>query len=730
MLQYIQNKGSLGGLRMKLDRLYMNKLYGGWMGKIIGVIHGANTEGWEYQKIKDTFGEITTYPFTYKNFCADDDINGPMLYIRALQDFAYNKNLTAEDMAHTLTNYVADGHGFFWWGGYGVSTEHTAYQNLMDGIKAPRSGSIAQNGVTMAEQIGGQIFADCWGFACPGDPVLAADLARKMASVTHDGNGVYGAMFVAGCIAKAYICSDIEGIITAGLSLIPEDCEYRVAAEDVIAYHKKNPKNWRQAFHYVEEKYGYQHYEGVCHIIPNAAVMVLAMLYGEGDYSRTINICNMCGWDTDCNVGNVGSVLGVMNGISGIDNSWLKQVGDFVCASGSLGYLNIQTVPQIATLTAKITHELYQIAPNDMWANLFSHPEGKYFNFEYPKSTCGMRTHFAGKPDIILCNTEDECFKGTRSLRATVPLLGNGDMFRLYYKTYYTPSDFDDSRYDPDFSPIVFPGDEVKAMLKVSGNQKATVKVVPYVLDRISGEMIESQTSFMIDETSWQEVRFRIPSKADMIVEEVGFKLICVRGNMAMRQFSLSVNLDEMEIISHSKYEMTFAALPNEKWNPIHELPAHLTFLRGIFRVEEEMLMASGSRKPSEAYTGNLHWQDYKLSVAMKPILGEYHHVLVRVQGGNRSYIIGLAPNNKLALYKNDRGYKVLEQVDFVWEIGKVYELEVQVKGQTITVNAEGKVLLTYEDTDRPYTHGCIGFGNKDASRTGFIHYYLEELYK
>ena len=46
---------------MQLDRLYMDKMYGGWIGKIIGVIHGANVEGWEYQKIKDTFGEITTY---------------------------------------------------------------------------------------------------------------------------------------------------------------------------------------------------------------------------------------------------------------------------------------------------------------------------------------------------------------------------------------------------------------------------------------------------------------------------------------------------------------------------------------------------------------------------------------------------------------------------------------------------------------------------------------------
>ena len=68
--------------------------------------------------------------------------------------------------------------------GYGVSTEHTAYLNLRNGITAPRSGSIEQNGHVAAEQIGGQIFIDTWGLVTPGNPDLAAKLAQKAASVT------------------------------------------------------------------------------------------------------------------------------------------------------------------------------------------------------------------------------------------------------------------------------------------------------------------------------------------------------------------------------------------------------------------------------------------------------------------------------------------------------------------------------------------------------------------
>ena len=363
-----------------------------------------------------------------------------------------------------------------------------------------------------------------------------------------------------------------------------------------------------------------------------------------------------------------------------------------------------------------------------MWQELFSHEEGKYFNFEYPKSTFGIRAEFAGKPDVVLTNVDDECYKGTRSLRATVPVLGNGDKFKLYYKTYYTPKDFDDSRYDPDFSPIVFPGDEVKARIKVSKNQQATIKVVPYILDRMTGNIIESETSFLVDEKEWKEVSFKIPEATNCIIEEVGFYIICVRGNMAMRQFSLSVNLDEMEIISHSHYTMHLGDLPNEKWNPIHELPAHLTFLRGIFRVENHMLMASGSGKPAEAYTGNLHWKDYKLNVKLKPLLGERHLVLVRVQGGNRCYAVGLAPEGKVVLYKKYERYTTLHEEHFSWKQDEIYNIEVIVKGNQIVVSIDGCQVFEYEDTHEVYEYGCIGFGNCSASRTGFISYTLQEL--
>ena len=297
----------------------MERVYSGWLGKVIGIRLGAAVEGWSYERIQNVVGELWEYPAQYKNFAADDDSNGPMFFIRSLEDCKDLQSFSAQDVADALLNYAPYEHGFFWWGGYGVSTEHTANQNLRNGIPAPRSGSVEQNGSTMAEQIGGQIFIDPWGLVSPGNPEQAARLAEKAASVTHGGNGVWGGVYVACAISLAFVEPDLEAVLEKALHYIPQDCEYARVVRAVTAFYREHPDNWRECFQYVHDNFGYDKYPGNCHIIPNAAVMILSMLYGGGDFAKTLCICNMCGWDTDCNVGNVGCIMGVHCGLEGID---------------------------------------------------------------------------------------------------------------------------------------------------------------------------------------------------------------------------------------------------------------------------------------------------------------------------------------------------------------------------------------------------------------------------
>ena len=338
---------------------YIEKIYAGWLAKIIGIRLGAVVEGWTYEKIAQRYGEVTGYLEEYINFAADDDSNGPFFLVRALEEGKNFPKLEPQDVADALMNYAGWEHGFFWFGGYGVSTEHTAFLNLWNGIPAPRSGSAMQNGWTVAEQIGGQIFIDCWGLINPGNTERAAQFARAAASVTHDGNGIWGGIFVAVCISCAFEEKNIQKIIQKGLDYIPQNCEYAAVVRAVCEFYEKNPENWRDCFFYIKENWGYDKYPGNCHIIPNAAVMILALLYGEGDFDKTLCICTMCGWDTDCNVGNIATIMGVRGGIDAIDEKkWREEINDLTVFSGNAGALNISDIPEGASYMARLAYML------------------------------------------------------------------------------------------------------------------------------------------------------------------------------------------------------------------------------------------------------------------------------------------------------------------------------------------------------------------------------------
>ena len=339
---------------------YLERVYAGFLGMNVGIRLGAPVEPniWSYERIKETYGDIRGYVKDYINFAADDDANGPVYFFRALRDSSKNGELTPEYVAKAWLNYAREGIGMFWWGGYGVSTEHTAYLNLLHGIPAPLSGSAATNGKLLSDQIGGQIFIDTWGLVWPGQPTKAADYAQAAASVSHDGEGLYGARFIAAAIAEAFVETDVAQIVERALQEIPADSLYAAVTKAVIAHHAEHPNDWESCLMMLHRDWGYDTYGGGCHIIPNAGVRALALLYGAGDFPRTVEIATMCSWDTDCNAGNVGTILGVMTGLEGIGAHYRKPINDGIVLSGITGYLNILDLPTYAKELARTGYAL------------------------------------------------------------------------------------------------------------------------------------------------------------------------------------------------------------------------------------------------------------------------------------------------------------------------------------------------------------------------------------
>ena len=232
---------------MPLPSDYPERVYAGVLGKLIGVYMGRPFEGWTYERIMAELGEVTSYVherFAKPLIVTEDDISGTFTFLRALPDHANRRDLSPREIGETWLNYIIAQRTILWWGGMGDSTEHTAFLRLKAGVSAPDSGSIALNGTVVAEQIGAQIFIDGWGMVAPGDPAFAADLARRAASVSHDGEAIYGAQVIAAMEAQAFVKSNPQQLLETALRLIPAEALIARVIHDIRAWHAAEP-DWR-----------------------------------------------------------------------------------------------------------------------------------------------------------------------------------------------------------------------------------------------------------------------------------------------------------------------------------------------------------------------------------------------------------------------------------------------------------------------------------------------------
>ncbi|NUP99929.1 MAG: ADP-ribosylglycohydrolase family protein [Armatimonadetes bacterium] len=229
------------------------------------------------------------------------------------------------------------------------TAERAAYANLINGL-APPATALVYN--PYREWIGAQIRADGWAYACAGNPTLAAELAFRDAALSHTANGIYGEMFFAAMIAAAFCTTDLSEAIAAGLAEIPAECRLAEAVRAVQAWRAQEP-TWRGCWERINAAYG--HYHPV-HTINNAALVLLGLLYGEGDLSATIGIAVHGGWDTDCNGATAGSVLGAMLGAQGLPRHWTEPLQDRM-ASALFGYAE-NRISDLAALALRLVHRL------------------------------------------------------------------------------------------------------------------------------------------------------------------------------------------------------------------------------------------------------------------------------------------------------------------------------------------------------------------------------------
>lgn len=228
----------------------------------------------------------------------DDDLNYPLLGLLLLQ--RHGKGFTTADVARLWLDELPAGRTF--------TAERVAYRNLLQGLEPPAT---ATHHNPFREWIGALIRADVHGWTNPGYPAAAAAQAYRDAALTHTGNGVYAALFVAAATAAAATGrADVHTALRAGLAVVPPRSRLAGAVRFGIAAALREA-DFDTVVDRLHARYGHYHW---VHAVPNTALIAAALTHADGDFTRSICRAVSGGWDTDSNGATAGALAGLLAG--------------------------------------------------------------------------------------------------------------------------------------------------------------------------------------------------------------------------------------------------------------------------------------------------------------------------------------------------------------------------------------------------------------------------------
>ena len=679
---------------------YEERLYAGVLGKIIGVYLGRPFENWTYDQIMADLGEINYYVHERLNkplIVTDDDISGTFTFFRALADYGDNSELTPQQIGQSWLNYIIEGRTILWWGGMGNSTEHTAFLRLKAGTPAPQSGSIELNSQVVAEQIGAQIFIDAWGMACPGNPELAVEFARRAASVSHDGEAIYGAQVVAAIEAQAFAESNIDNLLDTAIGFIPKNSVIYRLIDDLRDWHQRDG-DWRLTRERIAANYGYDKYGGNVHMVPNHALIVLALLYSEDDFQRALTIVNTAGWDTDCNSGNVGCIMGIKNGLAGIDAGpdWRRPVADRLYISAADG-------GRAVTDAVRETYTISKAARALANQPIESPKNGARFHFELPGSVQGFTLEESPESDgtSVIENVVGNSVSGSRSLAIRYNQLAVGRMARVATPTFIPPEAIDMPGYQLMASPTLYSGQTVQARLTADKENCQTVTCTLYIQVYGADDALVMRRGETHEVSPRGEVLFNwnVDPTDGAPIAAVGIEVSSDAGasGVVYLDYLTWKGTPELSLIKPSSGGTMWKRAWIDAVDNAITSRADVAAYR-IMQNHDTGLFIQGTRE----------WENYSFSALVNPHLAKEAGIAVCVQGLKRYYAFLLCDDGKLRLIKELDGRRELAEKEFAWNWDTDYELRLKAAGSNLIACIDGNVVFEYSDTNRPLLTGSV----------------------
>ena len=384
-------------------KTYEDKVRACWLGKNIGGTMGAPFEG--KREILDVKG-YTTKPGTP---LPNDDLDLQLAWLHCLEMRGPNE-INAKTLGELWLNFIVPH-----WNEYGICKA-----NMQRGLVPPLAGDYNS---TWSHSNGAWIRTEVWACTAPALPEVAAKYAIEDAKVDHGcGEGTHAAAFVAALQSAAFVLDDLYDCIDVAMATIPESSRVGQSIKLVIDCYRSG-KSWVEARNAVLEA-NKDIGDGWFEAPSNVAYTVLGLVYGEGDFKKSMLTAINCGDDTDCTAATVGATLGILGGTAAIPADWREYIGDDIITisinRGSAG----RSFPKTCT---ELSNRIIDVAPSVVQAHrCYAHWD-----------TWLYRVNFATEADIDPADAKEQMIEGVgrvirRKLEGLKPYTIEEDNGHLY----------------------------------------------------------------------------------------------------------------------------------------------------------------------------------------------------------------------------------------------------------------------------------------------------------
>lgn len=279
-----------------------DKIRGGLLGQMLGNLNGLP---YEFKYIEEA-GDLKNYvPSLPSGAFTDDDTDFEWVYIYTMQK-KRTVMLPYEEVNALWKERI----------NRSIWSSNRYARHLMDiDMKPPMTGLMTLN--PWADfNVSGQFLSETFGLLAPAMPQTAAKIGLHYTKVAIDHEPAQTTQLFTSMIATAFVENDINKVLDAGIASVDPNSNTLKIINDVKQWHRQNPTNWQETRRLLKAKYtqensGRRDQNGT---ELNTGAILIAFLYGQGDFSETIKLSFNLGWDADCNAATLGTILGAKEG--------------------------------------------------------------------------------------------------------------------------------------------------------------------------------------------------------------------------------------------------------------------------------------------------------------------------------------------------------------------------------------------------------------------------------